>query len=189
MSGLLIFGLVVLWSAALLPDLVRRVSDSRRSDTIGQFSRNLSSLNRAAPVGGTRDNVYRFVPREQQPVVDLRGSTPRVGVEARQNGPQRKSRAQQRRQEVLAALIAAAVLSFLATTAIGGVFIFVQIGVDCLLALYVVAMTSATRRERLRAQAADFYRPTLGTQGVVPLRMEPARYNGMEPARVSGLAR
>ena len=41
----------MLWAAALLPDLVRRVSDSRRSDTIGQFSRNLSSLNRAAPVG------------------------------------------------------------------------------------------------------------------------------------------
>jgi hypothetical protein len=56
-SWLLLFGLGVAWAVVLVPDLLRRNAASRRSDTIGQFARNLSSLERSAPVGGSRSNL------------------------------------------------------------------------------------------------------------------------------------
>jgi len=185
-SGLLIFGLVVAWGVALLPDFIRRVSDSRRSDTIGQFSRNLGTLERSAPVGAGRSNVYQFVPRSAEPVIDLRDAAPVAHPFAaprdatRPAGrPVRRSRAQQRRQEVLSALIAASVLAFLATITLGGVFVYVQFVAFVALALYAMAMVSATRRDRLRAQAAAFYRPAPILGGVVALAPQRARVGGI----------
>ena len=151
-SWLLLFGLGVAWAVVLVPDLVRRNVATRRSDTIGQFARNLSSLERSAPVGVNRSNLVQF-PSRLEPVIDLRDSVQRPTVSrnaatsagrpaAARPAQQQAGRTpmQQRRQDILTALIAAAVLSFLGSVSMGGAMVMVNAVVDAALLLYFGAL-------------------------------------------------
>ena len=70
---------------------------------------------------------------------------------------QRRSPVQQRRQDVLTALVAAAVLSFLGSISIGGALIAVNAVIDVAFVLYLGALLLVTRREKLRSQVGVLY--------------------------------
>lgn len=174
-SWLLLFGLAVAWAVVLVPDFVRRNAASRRSDTIGQFSRNLGALGQTQPVGARRPaNVVQFPTLQRQaaplhePAVDLRGPRPVVQRAAARpaSRPAARTRSQQRRKDVTAALVSAAVLSFLGSISIGGVFVLLNAILCVALAAYVVALGLVTRREKLRAQVGVLYSPQFS--GVAP---------------------
>lgn len=188
-SWLLLFGLGVAWAVVLVPDLVRRNAASRRSDTIGQFARNLSSLERSAPVGVNRSNLVQFPSRINEPVIDLRDparptvtpAQPRdlhaVG-QAGQSAPVqrvRRSAVQQRRQDIMSALIAAALLSFLGSVSMGGALMMIHAVIDVALVLYLVALLFVTRREKLRSQVGVLYQAPNQFSGVVPADAERQR--------------
>jgi len=169
-SWLLLFGLAVAWAVVLVPDLVRRNAASRRSDTIGQFAHKLSSLERCAPVGVNRPNVVQFPNRfgEPAPVVSAQAPRPRPARQGR-------SAVQQRRQDVLSALIAAALLSFLGSVSVGGVLMVVHAVIDLALVAYLAALLTIKRREQMRAQAGVLYQSPRQFTGVVPAYVEPRR--------------
>lgn len=172
-SWLLLFGLGVAWAVVLVPDFIRRNAASRRSDTIGQFARNLSSLERSAPVGVSRSNLVQFPSRLGEPVIDLRESArpaaPRTAVRPESGPRPRRSPVQQRRQDVLSGLIAAAVLSFLGSVSVGGPLMIVHAVIDVALVAYLGALLTVTRREKMRAQVGVLYQaPRQFTGGVLP---------------------
>ena len=187
-SWLLLFGLGVAWAAVLVPDMVRRNAASRRSDTIGQFARNLSSLDRSAPLGVQRSNLVQFPTRNQpqrfqsspgEPVVDLRDpACPTVSRPAQPSAPgaprqrPRRSAVQQRRQDILSSLIAAALLSFLGSVSAGGILVTVHAAIDVCLVLYLSALLVVTRREKVRAQVGVLYQPPTQFTGVVPAMVD-----------------
>lgn len=174
-SWLLLFGLAVAWAVVLVPDFVRRNAASRRSDTIGQFARNLGALGQTQPVGARRPaNVVQFPtvqPRQSlvshESEIDLRGPRPVQRTTAR---PAARTRAQQRRKDVTAGLVSAAVLTFLASISVGGAFVLLNAVVLVALGAYVAALALVTRRERLRAQVGVLYSPQF--TGVAPAYAE-----------------
>ncbi|MEZ5320964.1 MAG: hypothetical protein R2698_02570 [Microthrixaceae bacterium] len=149
-SWLLLFGLAVAWAVVLVPDLLRRSAASRRSDTIAQFSRNLSSLGRTHSGGSLpgpgplrRDNVVALPSR---PAALGRAAGPRSGG-IRSSASRRN---QQRRQEILTGLAAAALLTFLGSVSIGGVITVLHVLVDLALVSYLGAVMAVTRREKVQ---------------------------------------
>ncbi|MFV0317832.1 MAG: hypothetical protein ACK5O2_12840 [Microthrixaceae bacterium] len=187
-SKLLIVGLVLLWAAVLVPDFVRRLSTGRRSDTIRSFNTQLSSLGRSAPVQRI-DNV-----------IDLRSHRkPAGGGHSRQATQQRLATRQRqatqqplgaprpasmavrkRRQDVLVALGAAALVTLLATVAFGGVFLYLQLLCDVALAAYLVALqqVGASRPVHSPARNTGGIHPIGAmsvTQAVQPRAVEPRR--------------
>ena len=81
----------------------------------------------------------------------------------------RKSRAEQRRQDVLTALVAASLLSFLGFTAFGGPMLIVHVIADLLLVTYVALWLSVTKRDKQRSTVSYLY-PTAPLQGLVVSR-------------------
>lgn len=174
-SWLLLFGLGVAWAVVLVPDLIRRNAASRRSDTIGQFARKLSSLEHTAPVGGGRSNLVQFPTQLAQPgTVHHRMESPRPQRQAPRQ-PGRRSAVQQRRQEVLTALIAAALLSFLGSVSIGGIVTVLHLVIDVALVAYLGALLTIKRREQMRAQAGVLYQAPHQFTGVAPAYVERQR--------------
>lgn len=174
-SWLLLFGLAVAWAVVLVPDFVRRNAASRRSDTIGQFARNLGALGQSQPVGARRPanvvqfpQVQRYAEPTYEPAVDLRGPRPVVARTAARPAPRpaARTRAQQRRKDVLAALVAAAVLTFLGSLSVGGAFVIVNAVTLVALGAYVAAFALVTRKEKLRSQVGQLYSPQF--RGVAP---------------------
>ena len=156
-------GLGIMWALVLIPDVIRRSRGSnRRTDSMVNFSRQLSVLERATPVHN--DNV-----------VNIR----RYGVETPQYGAvapaginkMTRTDAQQRRQDVLTALAGAAVVSFLAVLAFGGPMLYLHAVIDLLFLAYVCGMLTATRRSRVRGQVSVLadYRSTATGGGMVPV--------------------
>jgi len=179
-SWLLLFGLGVAWAVVLVPDLLRRNAASRRSDTIGQFARNLSSLERSAPVGANRSNLVQFPSRLNEQSVDLRspvGQQPvaRAAAPRSSRGPARRSPVQQRRQDILSALIAAALLSFLGSVSLGGPLMMVHAVIDVALVAYLGALLTVTRREKMRSQVGVLYQPPSQFSSVMPAYAERQR--------------
>ena len=187
-----LLGLAILWAIVLIPDLVRRGASARRSDSIGQFARHRSVLGRSAPVGVRRESVGGSVARlGSGTVVDLRGPRPVVtnGSRPMSSSPAgggrssdsfdsaaqtvRRSPTQQRRQDVLTALVAAALLSFLGFATFGGPMLMVHVVADVLLGAYVALWLTVTRRERIRAQVSYLYQPA--PLGMVAARSERQR--------------
>lgn len=160
MSKLIIVGLVIVWAIVLLPDVLQRLSRTRRSDSIGSFSSQLSSLGRANGNRRSHDNVIdlrtrsslqRPAPRPlvgspssgggglSAPIGGVRSSglAPRPGSDA---PPAVSPAVRKRRQEVLMTLGSLAVLTLLATVAIGGAFLVLHLLVDALLITYLVLL-------------------------------------------------
>jgi hypothetical protein len=178
-SWLLLFGLGVAWAVVLVPDLIRRNAASRRSDTIGQFARNLSSLQNSAPVGVNRpNNLVQFPSRLAEPVIDLRDPVRPVVTPARvqrQRPVAKPSTAQQRRKDVMAALVAAAILTFLGSLSLGGPFVVINALVDVALVAYVGLVALAARKEKARSQVGVLYQSPSQFRGVAPAYIERQR--------------
>lgn len=135
-TTLIFLGLAVVWAIVLLPELIRKISLGRHSDTIRSFNHQLSVLDRS---GGARSGSSN--------VVDLRSRTEhRSSVERAVPAARPVPMAvRKRRQEVLTVLGAAAVLTLLCTVAFGGVFLMLHIVADVLLVTYLVLMVQANQ--------------------------------------------
>lgn len=195
-----LFGLAALWIIVLLPDVLRRFSQRRPTDSISTFSRHMSVLERShsQTLTPSRNNVVRFAPRSltnrptplSRPVAPLVPTTrssrqaelagrpqavrsqvsrPNPASSARDAAAQpalRRSPAQQRRQDVIVALVAASLLSFLATITFSGAFLAVHLVIDVALVAYVAAVLSVTRRTQSRGSVT--YLPSHQVRGMVP---------------------
>ncbi len=150
-TWLLLFGLGVAWAAVLAPDVLRRMSTTRRHDPMSQFSsasRNLS-------------NVHQLNTRDRRGTIDLRPNVVQAAPRRVSPQPGRKSAQQQRRQDVLVGLVAAAVLSFLAAISMGGIAMALHFVVDIALVAYIAALASVTKRERVRGPVVGYSNPAL----------------------------
>jgi hypothetical protein len=65
-----------------------------------------------------------------------------------------RSAVQQRRQDVIVALLAASLLSFLATLTFSGLFLYLNVVIDLALVAYVAAVLTVTRRVQARSQVS-----------------------------------
>jgi hypothetical protein len=173
---LVLLGLGALWIAVLLPDILRRRSTRRPIDTITSFKRHLSVLERQHARTNGRpmsmgSNVVPFGGRQPQrslsgpvrPLVAPSGSQRPTGQQqARQTAPanrsnggsERRSGGQQRRQDVIVALLAASLLSFLATLTFSHFFLYLHVAIDIALVAYVGAVLTLTRRNQARSQVS-----------------------------------
>ena len=70
--------------------------------------------------------------------------------------PVRRSGAQQRRQDVIVALLAASLLSFLATLTFSGLFLYLHVLIDLALVAYVAAVLTVTRRVQARSAQVSY---------------------------------
>jgi hypothetical protein len=160
MSKLIIVGLIIVWAIVLLPDVLQRVSRTRRSDSIRSFRSQLSSLGGTNGSRRSHDNVIDLRTRSalNRPVAASRPIAPSrptsAPIDSAQSagpvqprprpagsGPHAVSpEVRKRRQEVLTTLGSLAVLTLLATVAIGGPFLAVHLLVDLLLVTYVVLL-------------------------------------------------
>ncbi len=142
-STLIFLGLAVVWAIVLLPEVLRKVSGSRHSDTIRSFNHQLSVLNRSEQRSAGRSNVIDL--RSARRDIDLRDApAPRaVPVSVRK-----------RRQEVLTVLGAATLLSLLCTVAFGGPFLLLLLVSGGLLVTYVVLLAQVTQNAPARSRTA-----------------------------------
>lgn len=158
-----LLGLGALWAAVLAPDLLRRFNGRRRGDSIAMFHRHLSGLQRSNPgsvpqIGGS--NVVplsspRSAPRPRPLAGAPRVAAPRPAASPAGGAARRmtKLEAQRRRQDVIVGLGAGALLTFLATVAVSGLFLYVHLLLDLALVAYLTAVLVVTRR-RPAAQVA-----------------------------------
>lgn len=164
MSILALVALAILWSIVLIPDLIRRGAASRRGDSIGNFTRQLSVLDSATPHRGARAAARSNQgPRPATPAPRIAPSNTVTMAQARVEAeaplpPAPKTRLQQRRQDVLTGLVAAAALSFLGTFSFGGPMIIVNAICDGALVAYMAALFVVTRREPRAASIATTYK-------------------------------
>ena len=92
-------------------------------------------------------------------------------AQPRQSG---RSVAQQRRQDVIVALLAASLLSFLATLTFSGLFLYLHLVIDVALVAYVGAVLTLTRRHQARSQVT--YLPQRSTMSsMVPVAAQQQR--------------
>lgn len=204
-STLVLVGLVLVWAVVLLPDLFARISRGRKGDTIRSFNTQLSSLGRSAPVHRdspsrpVRDSSARGNVAPLSNVIDLRSrrgsgvagppraSTP-SGTSTTVGGVRQVSAStRKRRQDVLVSLGAAALLTLLATVAFGGVFLYVHLMADLLMAAYLVALQrlgAARAPQRPHAHVS----PGL-TANLTPLDLHrgpaPAPARALQPRRIA----
>ena len=145
-STLVLLGLAVVWAIVLLPEVLKKLSGVRSGDSIRSFNHQLSSLQRpgsrsGAPSAGSSN------------VIDMRSRAGTESAPARAVSPG----VRRRRQEILTALGAAAVLTLLCTVAFGGPFLLLHIVADLLLVAYVVALYQVTNAPAPAARTHDGY--------------------------------
>jgi hypothetical protein len=195
-----LLGLAALWIAVLLPDILRRRSTRRPIDTITSFKRHLSVLERQhARTSGGRlpmaSNVVSLGARQPQrslsgpvrPLVAPSGSNrpsaaqaqrrlaqPPAEVDPSNAGAPGRSGGQQRRQDVMVALVAGALLSFLATLTFSHVFLYLHVMIDVALVVYVGAVLAVTRRNQARSQVS-YLRTGQVQQAPTTMAMAPAK--------------
>jgi hypothetical protein len=144
-STLVFLGLAVVWAIVLVPEVLRKLSGVRSSDTIRSFNQQLAVLDRS---GRNRTPGRSIGARPASNVIDLgRARSAPAAVPSR---PVPYS-VRRRRQEILTVLAAAAVLTLLCTVAFGGAFLFLHLLADALLVAYLVLLAQAT-------QSAPVYR-------------------------------
>ena len=118
------------------------------------------------------------------PLVARKGSAPahRAAPVARTAaGPQPQSRqngrsvAQQRRQDVIVALLAASLLSFLATLTFSGLFLYLHLAIDLALVAYVGAVLTLTRRNQARSSQVTYLPQRAPMSSMVPVAAQQRR--------------
>ena len=180
MQLLVLLGLAALWIAVLLPDILRRRSTRRPIDTITSFKRHLSVLERqhARTSGGRMpmaSNVVAMGSRQSQqsfsgPVRPLvvpsgsHGSSTQQAQRSRSRSQVASDRptqtvagrsgGQQRRQDVIVALMAGSLLTLLASLTFSGLFLYLHVVIDVALVAYVAAVLAVTRRNQARSKVS-----------------------------------
>ncbi len=144
MSAIALVILALLWAAVLVPDLIQRTHERSRSDSIGSFARQRSTLSQSVPVGHSRP---------LEPTVPGR---PRPAVRATRSARISPATAK-RRQDVVAGLVAAALLTFLGAVSVGGFLVVANVLVDVLLVGYLGLLLFVTRRAQQRANVTVLY--------------------------------
>lgn len=141
LTTLVFLGLAVVWAVVLLPEVLSKLSGVRRSDSIRSFNNQLSVLDGRRARPASRSNV-----------IDLRGRSGAAAPRTQRSAPSLSGprpvpmAVRKRRQDVLTALVAAAVLTLLCTVAFGGAFFLaLHLLADVLLVAYVVALQQVTR--------------------------------------------
>jgi hypothetical protein len=186
-----LLGLAALWVAVLLPDFLKRRGTRRAGDSISNFNRHLSVLERSNPMQGSgrrsstiapslatiarprraaapvdRSNVVAMAPRRRA-AATVAPSRPGVGMTT--------SQAQRRRQDVIVGLGAASLLSFLAALSFGGVMLGVHLVIDVLLVAYLVLALRISQRQRARSAVTYLPAPSPVRRATVPQRSSMAR--------------
>ena len=146
-STLIFLGLAVVWAIVLLPEVLRKISGSRHSDTIRSFNHQLSVLNRSEQRSAGRSNVIDLSSRSgARGSIDLRDGAPHgqrpVPLSVRK-----------RRQEVLTALGSASLLSLVCTVAFGGPFILLLLVTGGLFVTYLVLLAQVTQGAPVRGRS------------------------------------
>jgi hypothetical protein len=150
--------LAVLWAAFFLwPFLSRRLSGTRR-DSIGDFSKKVSTLGRVA-VPVRRRRAPAIAP--PRPVAFKAAGAPRTPSSGLPMSPV----AQKRRRDALAVLTILALVSLVLAIAVGGTLVWAfQILTDLLLVGYVVALVLLARRAHERKAQVHFLPAPAPTQ-------------------------
>ncbi|HEX7095359.1 MAG TPA: hypothetical protein VF183_05715 [Acidimicrobiales bacterium] len=144
--------LAAAWAALLLPDLRGRGS-SRRSDSIKNFSRQLSTIERTRPGNRPSARVVAFPHRGVAPVAGVRH-----GVAPRSVAPRSSAQARQRRRNVLLALLALSVLSLAAGVIVTPLFFVVHVVADVALGGFVWLLVEHRNRTYERRTRAEMRR-------------------------------
>lgn len=151
-STLIFLGLAVVWAVVLLPEVLRKLSGARGSDSIRSFNHQLSVLHRSgnrrgAELPGVGRGTSLNTGRSN--VIDLRRPTNSNAVQAAPAAPRPVPVAvRKRRQEVLTVLGSAVVLSLVCTVAFNGVFILPLLVSGVLLVAYVAALAQLNQAPR-----------------------------------------
>ena len=158
LTTLVFLGLAVLWAIVLLPELLRKLSGVRSSDSIRSFNQQLSVLDRsgARPSGSNvidlrapRSRASAPAERRGRPAPD-RARTGRPRTAAPRSAPSPAMR--KRRQEVITVLASAAALTLLCAVAFGlTAFVLLHVVADILLVAYLVLLSQANQAVRAPA--------------------------------------
>ncbi|MEI7887497.1 MAG: hypothetical protein WCJ04_08900 [Actinomycetes bacterium] len=160
-STLIFLGLAVVWAIVLLPEVLRKLSVGRRTDSIRSFNHQLSVLHRS---GNRRGADLPGMPRpvsrnstgarnSSNNVIDLRDRSNAAGA---QTSPAKISPSvRRRRQDVLVVLSAIAVLTLLCTVAFGSVFLVPFLLSAALLVGYVFLLNQANQSAGMVQQRAQ----------------------------------
>lgn len=157
MTPLVVLILALLWIAVLAPPLLRSRADGRPSASVSSFRRQLSSLQRTAPLSGVRINQPRSAVRVAPGQYSLGGHRTGTATMPRQTSGQRQLAARRaaqrrRRQNVLAALVGLALF----TAALGfglkiQAAVIAHVVVDFCLAAYLYLLVQLRRAEDEKA--------------------------------------
>jgi len=180
-STLIFLGLAVVWAIVLLPELLRKLALSRRTDSISSFNQQLSVLHRS---GNRRGADLPGMPRPvslntqrnagsssssnneaSNNVIDLRDRTNArpVGMPQQKVSPAMR----RRRQDVLVVLASVAVLTLLCTVAFGSIFLLPFVLSASLLVGYVLLLNQTN-------QSAGFMQQRDHRNGLVPASSLPS---------------
>jgi hypothetical protein len=162
--------LAVMWVLVLVPPLLRSRSDNRPSSSVVSFRQQLSTLGRANPVYARsgRPGSYRSAPprpvayRNPQPYRPTAYRSPSAYPQqlaravARPYGPNyrmsERAMARRRRQSVLLTLVAVAFFTAVLAFGLGmPMMVWVHVGVDIMLAVYLFLLVQLRKVEEQRA--------------------------------------
>jgi hypothetical protein len=158
-TPLVVLILALLWIAVLAPPLLRSRADGRPSASVSSFRRQLSSLQRTAPLSGVRINQPRSAVRIGQGAYHLGHTRAHAGQafarsqsSAQRQAAARRAAQRRRRQNVLAALVGLALF----TAAVGfglqvRAAMFVHFVVDLALLGYIYLLVQIRRTEDEKA--------------------------------------
>lgn len=159
MTPLVVLILALLWIAVLAPPLLRSRADGRPASSVSSFRRQLSSLQRTAPLSGVRINQPRSAVRIGQGAYHLshgRAHTAqafaRSQSSAQRQAAARRAAQRRRRQNVLAALVGLALF----TAAVGfglqvRAAMFAHFVIDLALLGYIYLLVQIRRAEDEKA--------------------------------------
>ena len=166
-SSLIFLGLAGVWAIVLLPEVLRKLSVGRRTDSIRSFNHQLSVLHRS---GNRRGADLPGMPRpvslnsssarsssnarnSSSNVIDLRDRSNAAAAQTAQAKISPSVR--RRRQDVLVVLGAIAVLTLLCTVAFGSVFLVPFMLSAALLVGYVFLLNQANQSAGMVQQRAQ----------------------------------
>ena len=160
-STLIFLGLAVVWAIVLLPEVLRKLSVGRRTDSIRSCNHQLSVLHRS---GNRRGADLPGMPRpvslnsssarnSSSNVIDLRDLSNAAAAQTSQAKISPSVR--RRRQDVLVVLGAIAVLTLLCTVAFGSVFLVPFMLSAALLVGYVFLLNQANQSAGMVQQRAQ----------------------------------
>jgi hypothetical protein len=154
MSAVALVILALLWAAVLVPDFIQRSQERSRSDSIGSFSRQLSTLSQTLP--SSRPGQATSRPQPSRPLGSPTYGLTRQPVRT-PRPPMVSSATQKRRQDVMTTLVTVALMTFLGAVSVGGIFFIAHVLVDVALVAYLGLLLFTTRKAQVRAQVTVLY--------------------------------